>query len=86
MLNLSELKNELIGFEGSCLELDNKLVGLEFYSEIDVITEELIDSECIYYVSKENTDEGITLDFKVTVEAGEDEVVSASEIKVIDIR
>ena len=86
MLNLNKLKNELVGFEVSCLELDNKLVESGFYSEFDSYNDELIDSKCVCYTSTEDTEEGIMIDFEVAIEVGEDEVIIASELKVVDIK
>ena len=49
---LVKLKNELLGGEFNILDFDNKMENLNFYSEYDAYTEELLESGAIIYLSK----------------------------------
>lgn len=86
MININELKNELVGLELNCLELDNKMMSLGFYEEYDNYTEELLNDECIGYVSKKNTENVIIIDFKISIKHSEDEDVKATYLKITDVR
>lgn len=82
---LEMLIEELIGEDFSILDFDNKMVHLGFYDEYDAYTEELIESESIVYLSNEDNETQVRVEFEVIMKNGNDEDVRASYIKITDV-
>lgn len=85
-MRIENLKNELIGFEGTCLEVDNKMIDLGFYDEYESYTDDNIKSGCISYVCKEDTDYIVVVEFEIIITHGEDEDITASCLRITGIR
>ena len=82
---LEKLKQELIGEDFSILDFDNKMMDLGFYDEYDAYTEELIESESIVYLSNEDNETQVRVEFEVIMKNGNDEDIRASYIKITDV-
>ena len=86
MLNIKMYQNELIGFEGTIIELSNKLVSLdcedicEFGNWI-----ELLEDKNMIVATDDWGDEHIQIYFEVITEAGEGEIIEATSIKITDV-
>ena len=77
----------LIGFEGSVIEMSNKLqtMGCEdvcWFSNWDELLE---GGNVIVAIETEHYEEHIQIYFQLQCEAGEDEAIEASIIKIMDI-
>lgn len=79
------MKNELIGLELTCSELDYKMQQYDYYSEFDVYDNELLESGCIIYLSKKDNESQTRIEFDVTIKNSDDEIEQATYIKIKDI-
>lgn len=81
-----ELKG-IIGYEGSVIELSNELVALgcedicEFGNWSD-----LLETGNVVIATDEFGEENIIMDFEVIYPSGEDEVIEATIVKVINVQ
>ena len=82
---LEKLKNELLGEEFNILDFDNKMENLNFYSEYDAYTEELLESGAIIYLSKKDNETHVRIEFDVTMKNSNSEDIRASYIRILDI-
>lgn len=82
---LEKLKNELLGEEFNILDFDNKMENLNFYSEYDAYTEELLESGVIMYLSKKDNETHVRIEFNVTMENSNSEDIRSSYIRILDI-
>ena len=57
MINLKELNQEIKGFEGDCIDIDNKMMDLGFSSEAEGYTDDNIESGVMVYVSSNYEEE-----------------------------
>lgn len=80
-------KNELIGFEGSIIELSNKLqsLGCEDICEFGN-WEELLNDKNVVVATDEEGENHIQIYFNVKFASGDDERVEATEIKITDVQ
>ena len=86
MKNLEVLKNELVNFEGSIIELSNKLqtLGCEDVCEFGN-WKEILNDENVIVATDEQGEEHIQIYFEVVFEAGDDEVIEATIIKINNV-
>lgn len=87
MNNIETFKNELIGKEFDIIELSNKLqdLGCEDICEYGNWDEILKSGSVIVATDLENYEEHIKIEFYIVTEAGEDEIIIATTIKITDI-
>lgn len=83
MLNKKFYK--LLGFEGSVLDLSNKLVALGCEDICEFGNwDEILDDKNVIVAMDECGDKHIQIYFDVTITSGEDEIVTASNVKITD--
>jgi hypothetical protein len=80
------MKKELIGYEGTIIELSNKLqsMGCEDICEFGNWSE-ILDSGNVVVATEETGNEHIIITFDIINTAGEDEVIEATEIKITNV-
>ncbi|MGL5051161.1 MAG: hypothetical protein ACRC6E_11145, partial [Fusobacteriaceae bacterium] len=64
MKNLNEIREALKGYNMNMWTLDNEMVELGFYSNIEE-TKYILESESAVYTSVESNQEQIIIDFKI---------------------
>ncbi len=86
MLNIKKFQNELIGFEGSIFDLSERMIVLGC-EDICCFGNwaELLEQKNIVVAIDEFGDEHIQIYFEIIIEAGEDEIIEATNIKIIDV-
>lgn len=83
---LENLRNELIGKELNCLQLDNKMQELGFYEEYEAYTEELLESGVVVYTMVKDPDIHYRIEFNCTVLADtKEEDITTSCLVVTDV-
>lgn len=77
---------ELVGFEGSIIELSNKLQALECEDICDFGNwSEILEDRNVVVAIDECGEKHIKLDFDVTITNGDDEIIEATNIKVTNV-
>lgn len=86
MINLEEVRNELVGREYNIIELSNELQGLG-YEDICEFGNwfEILESRSVVVAVEDNWEEHILIEFEIVQENGIDEIIGATIVKVTDI-
>ena len=78
--------NELVGYEGSIIELSNKLVDLNCEDICEFGNwEEILEDGNVVVATDEFGEEHIQIFFDITFKNGEDEIIEATNIKIIKV-
>ena len=85
-MKIEMLRNELINFEGSIIELSNKLQTLECEDICEFGNwKEILNDENVIVATDEEGEEHIQIHFEVVESAGDDEVIEATIVKITNV-
>ena len=91
---ITQTKQNLVGKELSFIELDNEMIKLGFHTEFDsgLDFDTIADSGVILYTNNStdesgwcNTEEYAAIEFEVTAKHSDDEIDSATYIKITEV-